>query len=321
MELRHIRYFLAAGEELNFVRAARKLHIAQPALSRQIQDLERFLGIKLFERLGRGVRLTEAGQNYLKDARQILSEVEQANDRARRIDVGQIGTLKIGLSEASITNPVFGQSIRNFRMQHPDVELSFSLEVSPEQINSISRGSLDVGFLNAIPEAYPQLNFELLSSDSLMLALPLGHPLARRSTIRLRDLRECDFIAMSRNRYGWSHDQMIVACVAKGFSPRVVQAVSDPRVQLSLISAGLGVGFVHHTQRFMQYPNVVVKRVKDLELEFPIYLVWKRDNRSPIVLNYLSFARNEARVLRPASKPRRSAGSSVDSKIPRRPDS
>src|SRR6516164_10952167 len=152
MELRHLRYFVAIGEEQHYGRAARRLRVAQPALSRQIQDLERELGFQRFERLPRGVKLNAAGKLFLEDARRILHEVTESVLRAGRVATGRSGTLRVGFTENSSWRGVVPDSFRRFREQQPDAELELQPQPSLEQLEAIRSGRLDAGFLNFMPK-------------------------------------------------------------------------------------------------------------------------------------------------------------------------
>jgi DNA-binding transcriptional LysR family regulator len=156
MELRHLRYFAAVGEEQHFGRASRRLRVAQPALSRQIQDLEEEIGFKLFERLPRGVKLNPAGKLFLEDARRILQEVNDAAARAARVAHGRSGTLRVGFTENASWRGVVPDSFRRFREQQPDAELQLYPEASLDQLEAIRSGRLDAGFVNFMPKADPE---------------------------------------------------------------------------------------------------------------------------------------------------------------------
>src|ERR1700741_4352408 len=147
MEVRHLRYFVGVGEEQHFGRAAERLHIAQPALSRQIQDLEKEIGFKLFDRLPRGVKLNAAGKLFLEDAKRILQEVGEATARAARMARGQSGTLRVGFAENASWHGVVPDSFRRFRQQQPDGELEIQPGASSEQLEAIRAGRLDAGFV------------------------------------------------------------------------------------------------------------------------------------------------------------------------------
>src|SRR5439155_21048219 len=134
MELRHLRYFVAVGEEEHYGRAAVRLRVAQPALSRQIQDLEEEIGFKLFDRLPRGVKISTAGKLFLEDARRILQQVTEATDRAQRVARGQSGTLRVGFAENASWHGVVPNSFRHFRERMPDAELQLNPMASLEQV-------------------------------------------------------------------------------------------------------------------------------------------------------------------------------------------
>src|SRR5215470_8349259 len=146
MELRHLRYFVAVAEEEHYGRASGRLHGAQPALSRQIQDLEEEIGCKLFDRLSRGVKISAAGKVFLEDARRILHGVNEATARAKRVASGQSGTLRMGLIETISWNGIVPESFRRFRDLHPDAELQLYPSSSAAQIEAIRSGRLDAGF-------------------------------------------------------------------------------------------------------------------------------------------------------------------------------
>jgi DNA-binding transcriptional LysR family regulator len=174
MELRHLRYFLAVGEEQHYGRAARRLRVAQPALSRQIQDLEEEIGFKLFERLPRGVRLSAAGQLFLEDARRILQEVTDAAARAARaarVARGQSGTLRVGFTESTSWRGVVPRSIRRFREVQPDAELQLQPLPSLVQLEAIRSGRLDAGFVFNMPKTDPELDGLLARPNKCVVCL------------------------------------------------------------------------------------------------------------------------------------------------------
>src|SRR5213592_1696360 len=150
MELRHLRYFVAIGEEQHYGRAAHRLRVAQPALSRQIQNLEEEIGFKLFDRLSRGVKISTAGKLFLEDARRILQQVDEATRRAKRVASGQSGTLRVGFVESISWHGVVPDSFREFRERQPDAELQLKPSSSLEQTESVHAGRLDAGFVFTI---------------------------------------------------------------------------------------------------------------------------------------------------------------------------
>src|SRR6476660_7686275 len=176
MELRHLRYFVAVGEEQHFGRAAARLHVAQPPLSRQIQDLESEMGFLLFDRLPRGVRLSAAGKVFLSDARRILEDVDQAERRAERIAHGKAGTLRIGIATALSWHGMVVDSFREFRRRQPDVELVVHHLLSVHQVDALLSGRLDAGFAATITPWHKELAHWQFARERLLLAVPKSHP-------------------------------------------------------------------------------------------------------------------------------------------------
>ena len=292
MELRHLRYFVAIGEEQHYGRAARRLRVAQPALSRQIQDLEEEVGFKLFERLPRGVKLSVAGKLFLEDARRILQEISEAAVRAGRAASGRSGTLRIGFTENSSWRGVVPDSFRRFREQQPDAELQLQPEASLVQLEAIRSGRLDVGFVNFMPKSDPELNQLLVARQHVELAAPRSHPLTRLKKVRLRDLMEALFIWFPRRSNPAFYDQLMLKCYRGGLkSPRIVQeGVNEPTI-LSLVSTGMGVGWVLATARWRCPESVVILPVVDLNMPLTLALVWRKDNTSPLLANFIAEVR------------------------------
>src|SRR5689334_24125331 len=172
MELRHLRYFVAVGEEQHFGRASRRLRVAQPALSRQIQDLEEEIGFKLFERLPRGVKLNPAGKLFLEDARRILQEISDAAARAARVAHGRSGTLRVGFTENASWRGIVPDSFRRFRERQPDAELQLTPATSLEQIEALRSGRLDAGYVFNMPKTDAELDHFPVAMQHVELAVP-----------------------------------------------------------------------------------------------------------------------------------------------------
>ena len=290
MELRQLRYFVAVAEHANFNRAAASLHVAQPALSRQVMNLEKDLGMALLERLPRGVRLTMAGKAFLERARRILAEVEAARSIARDAQLGEIGLLRLGFNAIAVRNPVVPEALRRFRLERPGVQLALNTLTSPEQIQRLYDQTLDVGFLYTPPAAHPELEFLEIAPYKMMVAMPRRHPLASRRNLRLADLRNEHFVWQARLRLPWIHDQLIAECLIKGFSPHIVQEADDAEALLSLVSVGLGIGFVHPTQR-APLSDLVYKEIPDLSLVWPLYMAWRRGDAAPATAAFIALVR------------------------------
>lgn len=293
MELRHLRYFVAVGEEQHYGRAARRLRVAQPALSRQIQDLEKEVGFKLFERLPRGVKLSEAGKMYLEDARRILQQVGEAASRAARVARGQSGTLRVGFTENASWRGVVPDSFRRFREQQPDAELQLQPAASLEQLEAIRSGRLDAGFLNFMPKADPDLDQLCVAIQHVELAAPKRHPLTKLKKLRLRDLTDAPFVWFPRWATPAFYDRLMHECYRGGLkSPRIVQEGLNEATILSLVSTGLGVGWVLGTARWRCPETVAILPVVDLNVPLPLSLTWRKDNTSPLLANFIAEIRN-----------------------------
>jgi DNA-binding transcriptional LysR family regulator len=288
MELRHLRYFVVVGEEQHYGRASRRLRVAQPALSRQIQDLEEEVGFKLFERLPRGVKLSSAGKLFLEDARRVLQEVNEAAARAARVARGRSGTLRIGFTENASWRGVVPDSFRRFREQQPDAELQLQPAPSLEQLEAIRSGRLDAGFLNFMPKADLELEQLLVATQRVELAVPKRHPLTKLKKLRLRDLADAPFVWFPRSANPAFYDRFMHACYRGGLkSPRIVQEGFNEATILSLVSTGLGVGWVLGSARWRCPETVAILPVVDLNVPLTLALAWRRDNTSPLLANFI----------------------------------
>jgi DNA-binding transcriptional LysR family regulator len=297
MELRHLRYFLAVGEEQHYGRAALRLRVAQPALSRQIQDLEEEVGFKLFERLPRGVRLSAAGRLFLEDARRILREVNEAAARAARVARGQSGTLRVGFTESTSWRGVVPGSFRRFREMQPDAELQLQPSPSLVQLEAIRSGRLDAGFVFNMPKADPELDGLLVAMEQIELATPRGHPLTKLKQVRLRDLTSASFVWFPRREAPGLYDRLMHECFRGGLkSPRIVQERQDEATILSLVATGLGVGWVLRTARWHRPKSVDILSVVDLVMPQQLSLAWRKDSQSPLLATFVADVRRFADV-------------------------
>jgi len=292
MELRHLRYFVAVGEEQHYGRGAQRLRVAQPALSRQIQDLEEELGFKLFDRLPRGVKLSVAGQCFIEDARRILEQVSQATARARRVASGQSGTLRVGFIESMSWHGVVPDSFRQFRERQPDAELQIKPLSSLEQIAAVRSGQLEAGFVFTIANIDRELAQLEIALVSLMLAVSKRHPLAKSKSLRLRDLSNASFIWFPRRESPLFYDRLMHACFRGGLkSPHIVQEGVNEATILSLVSCGLGVAFVSGATRWRCPGSVILLPVADLKLSLTLALIWQKDNSSPLLARFVADVR------------------------------
>ena len=280
---------MAVGDEQHYGRAALRLRVVQPALSRQIQDLEEEVGFKLFERLPRGVKLSPAGKLFLEDARRILQDVNEAAARAARVARGQSGTLRVGFSENASWRGVVPESFRRFREIQPDAELQLQPLPSLEQLEAIRSGRLDAGFVLDMPKADPELERLRVAIQRIELAVPTGHPLTKLKELRLRDLTDASFVWFPRRASPALYDRLMRECFRGGLkSPRIVQDGLNEATILSLVATGLGVGWVLGTARWRCPKSVVITPVVDLKVPLLLALAWRKDNKSPLLASFVA---------------------------------
>jgi len=283
MELRHLRYFVAVAEELNFGRAATRLRIAQPPLSRQIRDLEREIGAALFERVARGVELTPAGRAFLPEARLTLAQAERAQRTALRAAHGETGRLRVGFVEAATHSGILPDVLSFFRAHLPSVGLSLFELDALRQAEAFQDDRIDIGVLHSAPlDAARWLRVEPVYTEPVILALPKTHALAGRSRLALAALAGEAFVGFPRVVAPEMFDDIIASCRRAGFSPRIVQEAAGWHTLASLVSAGVGVGVVPRSIAEFQQPGVVYRPVRDLAVEMALLAVWKRAERSAV---------------------------------------
>jgi DNA-binding transcriptional LysR family regulator len=287
MELRHLRYFVAVAEELHFGRAAQRLHIQQPPLSRQIQDLEAELGFPLFERSRRRVELTPAGSALLGRTRQVFDALEVAVHDARSASEGESGRLVIGYP-SSLAYSGLTELLRAFRTRLPSVELSLRELPPGDQIDGLKAGSLDVGFVRTSLDD-PTLAAELVRREALMVVLPDDHPLASRRSIPLKALAREPFVMFPRARGPAFYDQLMALCGTAGFTPRIVQEAAQLDI-VSMVAAGFGVSIMPSSMRNFRRPSLAFRPIVGSP-QTELLIVWRHQNLSPALHKFVDLVR------------------------------
>jgi DNA-binding transcriptional LysR family regulator len=299
MELRHLRYFVAVAEDLHFSRAAARVRVAQPALSRQIRALEEEMGIRLFERDRRRVALTAGGAAFLEEARSVLRDVDRAVDTARRAERGERGTLRIGYVPA-VTFTALPEIVRAFRKRLPGVDVRFQ-EMNPTlQVEALRAERVDVGFVRG-PVDEPALATMTVLEEPLVAALPAGHRLGGRPRLALSMLAGEPFLIQARARGPGSHDQILAMCRSAGFTPRVVQEGSQFDV-LSLVASGAGVAIVPGSLRVIRRAGLVFRPLREGPVT-QLQMVWRKNAESPVLREFLDEVnRRGAHGIRPGAR-------------------
>ncbi|KPV45102.1 LysR family transcriptional regulator [Alicyclobacillus ferrooxydans] len=283
-ELRHLEYFVAVAEELNFAKAALRLQMTQPPLSQQILQLERELGVQLFFRTKRKVELTAAGAVFLVEARAILKRVDHAADLARRADSGEIGELSIGFV-GSATYDVLPVVVREYQRRYPGVHLSLTEMSTPLQVESLARGDIDIGVLR--PPVSSGLEALTVQSARCVLAIPQGHPLAQSDTISLHDTATVPYVLLSRKTWAGLYDDIVSLCNQSGFAPNIAQEALEFQTVIGLVAAGIGIAFVPPSSQNLHARDVVYRTVEDVAPMAAMGIAWRTGDSSALVRNFV----------------------------------
>jgi DNA-binding transcriptional LysR family regulator len=287
VEIRHLRYFVAIADSGGFARAATGMNVTQPALSRQMQDLEQELEVRLFSRSKRGVQLTDAGKAFLEDAQHILAHLERAQIRARRVQSGKAGALTIGMPDPFSWHRIVTESIRVFRRNHPDVALTVIVMHSREQLTALRQGRLSGGFVLSRPQDEGDFEAIKVLADPVMVAVPNTSPFAQRPPKRLAELAGEDFFWFPRKINPVYFDEVMQTCQKNGLEPRMLEGGMSDTANLSLVAAGLGCTFVPSEARHRKPENVVLVPISDLKVTLRMEFVWRSENSSQVLKNFI----------------------------------
>jgi DNA-binding transcriptional LysR family regulator len=289
MELRHLRYFVAVAEELNFTHAAARLRVAQPALSRQMKDLEDELQTPLFERGHAGVQLTRAGRVFHQRARAILAQATEAANEMRAAAGAITGSLVLGFPSGLHLN-YLAPVIQAFQGVHPKVQFDYFHGLAGQQLKALREGRIDVAFVN-LPVLLDGLNHQVIWRVPFKVVLPQRHPLAGRPALELADLRSEDFVFSTREARPEFYDEFFRLCANAGFRPRVVKEVGGyPTNMLGLISVGLGISVLPHFERIERIRGIVWRTLSQPRLCWDWALVWRRQGVSRVVEQFVAVA-------------------------------
>ena len=288
MELRHLRYFVAVAEALNFRKAAEHVHIEQSPLSQQIRNLEHELGVDLFTRTKRRVALTHAGLIFLADARAILSRSNDSVERVRRASRGAIGALSITYL-TSMTNDFVDRVIQIFRSRHPDIALGFSDLIPAAILEAVEQRTADVGFLRGI-FPHEDLVVEDLGAEPMIVIMPKGHRLARKPTLVGEDLADESFVVVPDEGAMGQNDIIRAYCRDHGFMPRVCAEGNQMQSVIWLVHVGLGLSLIPESLKCLHRENIVYRELQDPP-HITAKMVYRRDNASPVLGNFIAVVR------------------------------
>ncbi len=303
MELRQIRYFLVLAEELNFSRAAERLHITQPPLTRQIQQLEDELGTVLFLRTPRHVELTAAGRTFLEEARKILSITDRAVERTQKAHRGELGRIDVGIYGSAVFSTI-PRLLLTFRTRFPSVDITLHTMDKIEQVEALRDDRITIGFARIYPRE-PDITVEHVMEEAIWVAAHASHPLAAMEQVPVTALNGQPMILFPNFPRPSLADEVIAFCRAHGFQPKVVQEASDTVSAIALVSIGFGVALVPEAATNLHLPGLVYRPLEEPALNIGLSCAYRQGDVSPTLKEFLRIVRSHhetrARTVEPTS--------------------
>lgn len=297
MELRHLRYFVAVAEALSFTKAAAKLHLAQPSLTRQIHNLEEELGVRLLNRSKSHVALTEEGRAFLLDARRVLALASESVQAVQRLSRGESGQLNIGYV-SHFNFELLPKTLAVFRQAFPHTALNLFDLAPAEQLRALAARKIDLGFVGLRPPlAARELQCERVARHKIIVVLPLKHPLAKKARLRLAELKTMFFVGMSETTHPGFRDWLSNTCQqAAGFTPRILQEAELEPGLLSFVAEGLGVALAREQIKNLPHPGATFRPLAP-PVEADYCIAWNRDNDSRALQEYIQIVKSAAQTL------------------------
>jgi DNA-binding transcriptional LysR family regulator len=293
MELRHLRYFIAVAQEENVTRAAQKLHVSQPALSRQIRDLEEELGITLLERGAKSIRMTEAGRIFLDEARAVMARVREAVDQAKRAAGGQAVEIHVGYAP-SLTVLILPNALRAFQKELPGARVILHDLSTEEMLSGLRAARLDIALMIRPTRAMLRgLAFEELARYPLCLAVPPKHPLARRRSATPEQAAREPLIAYSRSDYPEYHEDLGKIFSAAKARPRIAEEHDSVTSLIAAVEAGRGVALAPSCLACMVGPRLKLVPLKPPPREIVVGAAWVREKTAPAAEQFLRIVRSQ----------------------------
>ena len=293
MELRQLSYFVAVAEELHFGRAAARVHIAQPALSNQVQTLEKELGVQLFTRTTRRVALTRAGEVFYDRCVRILSDVDLSAEVARSVAGKSVKTIKIGTVYPA-TIGVLPAFLARIARKYPEIQLHIASGTTNDIIRNIENGQINLGFIRPV-ENIGSLRFFSIAHERYRLAVEKGSPLAVRSEIGIEDLRDQKIISFSRSNLSYTERYFAEKFEAHDLTKNIAYTCDDTFSLVSLVSAGLGIGFAPEWTEGMPNRNFELRKVRGVDFRIGLGVAWNKEDPTAGRDDIIDIARSLAR--------------------------
>jgi DNA-binding transcriptional LysR family regulator len=310
MELRHLRYFMAAAEEEHFGRASDRLHVTRPAVSQIIADLESELGTPLFERLAHRVRLTAAGRTLLARLQTVMSDLNEALVLTKRVGEGKSGNLNIGYGSLTLLHSLFRAAIKQFHQTYPDVTLSLLEMPTSEQAKALAERRIQAGFMHFGPrptllrkrrsagvlaQDENVLDWFRIQTGGLGALLPVDHRLAGRHWLTLGDLAGEPFVVVPQSSSSPGYGPLYALCQKAGFEPRIVQEVHSIASQVNLISVGIGIGLGVIGRNFTYPASVSVVPLREVNYTTSFVFGWVEGQKDPALERMIEIVKELAK--------------------------
>lgn len=286
MELRHLRYFVAVAEEEHLGRAARRLHVSPPPLSKQVQQLEQELGLPLFARIGRGLRLTDAGRLFLVRARTILGEVTASVAAVQAAARGEAGHVALGFAETSTYATMIPEIVAELRRRHPHVAIELLAMNPTDLVAALSSGRIDASFGND-ESGDPATHGVVVLRERVLVALPREHRLAARKVVRASELVKESFVWMPRSAMPEVFQRATEWIAARGYTLEVAVEARSSAMRIAMVAAGMGITFVLESTAPSIPRGVVLRPVSDFQLTFDSVLTWRAADERSVLLRSL----------------------------------
>ena len=294
MELRHLRYFVAVAEDLSFTKAAGKLHLAQPSLTRQIHNLEEELGVRLLNRSKSQVALTEEGRSFLADARRMLALATESILAVQRLSRGEVGQLNIAYLP-NFDFELLPETLRAFRQTFPHIALNLFDMTPAEQLRALEARKIDLGFVGLPPPATSSaIQWESIAQHRTVVVLPARHPLARKRQLHLGELETMFFVGMSDKTHPGFREWLNRTCQPAGFTPRVLQDAELEPSLMTFVAEGLGVTLAREHIKKLPHPGVVFRPLAPA-LKSDYCIAWNRNNDSRALQQYIEIVKGLTR--------------------------
>jgi DNA-binding transcriptional LysR family regulator len=290
MDLRHLRYFVAVAQAGSFRKAAEQLHIAQPALTRQITALETDLGVPLFEKGSRRRVLGPAGKAFLEEAHAILASVENSVRRVREMGRKERTKLRFAFTEVASGDAMLGSFVARLHEAMPHTEIEMLPMPSTQQTQALLKGQIDAGCLCCLPEMDVRIAVRPLTDHSMMAVLQRTHPLARRQKLFLKDLKETRLIFVSRTVALDLHRSVVDSFKKAGLPVPILEEVESTSRVTNLVSVGMGVGLLISAARTQLPDGLVGRPIADLPIKYRLAIVWCPESRNPAVAELSAIA-------------------------------